>query len=56
MDLAVGLELLNEPGKALTLYHELATRLSGSLSGIAQRKEGEESREEGGEEGRKEMR
>ena len=56
MDLAVGLELLNEPSKALALYHELATRLSSSLSGIAQRKEGEGQREEGEEEGRKERR
>ena len=41
MDRAVGLELINEPGKALALYHELSTRLSRALHGIAQRREGE---------------
>ena len=47
MDRAVGLELINEPGKALALYHELSTRLSRALHGIAQRREGEGEREEG---------
>ena len=45
MDRAVGLELINEPGKALALYHELSTRLSRALHGIAQRREGEGERE-----------
>ena len=45
MDLAVGLELINEPGKALKLYHELSTRLSSVLNEIAHRKEGEGQRE-----------